>query len=99
MSEKILKMCNTSEEVRQALHNALTSDLFTEGDKYIIRMQFRRIIPAGNFEEKLWEILCAADEKNLAKLRLGFPTEVEGLKRFRNGTLGRALIEIFGLEI
>lgn len=30
------KMCNTSDEIRKALHQVLTSELFTEGDKYVI---------------------------------------------------------------
>lgn len=76
----------------------LTSSEFTEGEKFIVRAQYRAAIPMGNFEEKLWELLCAADERNLARLSASFPTEVKATTDWRYGALGYRLRE-FGLDI
>jgi hypothetical protein len=64
------------------VEEALNSDEFTEGQKAIIKWQFKM---HGNFLTALFEAICRADPQNLARLELGFPVEVGGFKDWNNG--------------
>ncbi len=46
-----------------------------ESEKFIVKWQYGRL---GCFEEELINAIMIADDKNLGKLRLGFPIEVDG---------------------
>lgn len=52
---------------------------FTPGETFILHWQFRML---GGFKTKLAEAIAKADEGNLARLRLGFPDEVDAFKSF-----------------
>lgn len=72
---------------REQIRSALTNPEFDEGARFVIRMQFRHAIQAGNFEEKLWELLCAADERNLTRIGLAVPVETMAYRSWAYGDL------------
>jgi len=73
----------------------LSSPDWTEAEKWVIKWQFRIL---GEFQAALANAIKLADEKNLALLALGFPTQVEGFTAWNSGDLGRRL-RTAGLEI
>ena len=83
---------------REQIRAVLCSPEFTDGEKYVVRMQYRHAIPAGNFEEKLWDLMCAADEDNLTLLGKAFPAEVHAMLSWRYGQLGTRIRKA-GLDI
>jgi hypothetical protein len=64
----------------------MTSPHFTKGEKFICQAEYRNDT-LSTFEQALWRILCAADEKNLSKLCRAFPQEANAFKRWRYGGL------------
>lgn len=66
----------------------LGSDMFDEGEKWVVKWQFRLL---GDFETALAQAIIKADDKNLARLALGFPTQIDGFRRWAYGTLGDKL--------
>lgn len=54
-------------------------ELLTPSERFIFDWQYRL---AGDFKKALAEAIARADDGNLARLRLGFPDEVEGYLRF-----------------
>ncbi len=80
---------------RDKLRDALNSPQFDEADRVVIFWLFHFF---GDFRTALWEAICRADEENLERLRLGFPNEVEGYKRWTRGNLGQRFRD-FGLEV
>jgi len=71
----------TYEQIREALEKFE----YDESAKWVIMWQFRLL---GGFETALAEAIVKADEDNLYKLRLGFPTQVDGYRRWAFGKLG-----------
>jgi hypothetical protein len=67
----------------------LVSQDFDVSDKLVVRWQFRLL--DGDFERPLWECIKCADSDNLERLSRGFPTEVEGFRRWAYGDLGYRL--------
>jgi len=80
---------------RESIGEILTSSEFDDSDKWVVKWQFRAL---GEFETSLCEAIKRADEHNLARLRLGFPMQVEGFKRWAYGNLGERL-RAAGLDI
>lgn len=73
----------------------LFSPEWTEGEKWIVKFQFRLL---GGFGTALANAICAADENNLDRLALGFPEEVSGYRAWVYGDL-RIRLNAAGLEI
>jgi hypothetical protein len=73
----------------------LESSDWNDGEKWVIKWQFRLL---GDFETALAEALCRADEDNLIKLSLGFPSQVQGFLSWNRRGLGQRLREA-GLDI
>ena len=46
-----------------------------KSEEFILMWQYRML---GHFKTALMEAICLADDGNLARLRLGFPNEVDG---------------------
>lgn len=74
----------TIEEIRKII---LSPD-WTQAEKEVVMWQFRLI---GDFKKALWDAICRADELNLARLEMGFPTEIEGYRAWAMGDLARRL--------
>ena len=51
----------------------------TAAEQAVVEWQYRM---CGDFKAALWEAIGRADDGNLARLRLGFPHEVDGYMRF-----------------
>ncbi len=76
---------------REQIRAVLTSDEFNAGEKFVIKAQFRHAIPVSNFEEKLWELLCACDDENLQHLAAAFPANTLGFIAWSRGDLGERI--------
>jgi hypothetical protein len=50
-------------------------------ERAVFEWQYRM---AGGFKSALFDAISKADSGNLARLRLGFPTEVDGFLAFRD---------------
>lgn len=83
---------------REQIAKILISPDFTDGEKFVVRSQYRETFPMGNFEEKLWSLICAADDGNAMRIAAGFPDQVQGVVSWRCGDLGKRL-RAAGLEI
>ena len=55
------------------------SEGLTPEEDWIAMWQYRYL---GHFRKALFDAICAADEKNLDRLSLGFPDEVNGYKKY-----------------
>lgn len=73
----------------------LQSTEWTTAEKWVVKWQFRLL---GDFETALANAIKLADENNLAKLKLGFPIQVNGFLRWHSGDLGKRLRDA-GLDI
>jgi len=85
---------------REEVINFLADDNngFSQAEKWIVKMQYKGVTHPGNFEEKLWELMCAADADNLAKIGLAFPIKAHAFWSWTNGDL-EARIRASGLNI
>jgi hypothetical protein len=54
-------------------------DKLDETERAVVEWQYRL---CGGFKSALWDAIARADEGNLARLRLGFPHEVDGFLKF-----------------
>ena len=63
---------------------AMRSPLILPVEKAAIRWQYRSSWQQGSFWTALWEAISWADEEHLTKLALGYPTEVEAVRRWRD---------------
>src|SRR5690348_14231699 len=88
---EVMRIGRIKMATREQIRQVLTSPDFTEGEKFVIRMQFRHAIQAGNFEEKLWELLCAADGDNLIRIAIAFPVEAQAFDGWAHGDLGNRI--------
>lgn len=80
------------------IHAVLGSGDFTAAEKFVVRAQYQYPVLMSNFEEKLWELICGADDSNLAKIGLGFPLEVAAVIDWQRGDLAER-IRAAGLPI
>ena len=55
------------------------TDNLTNEEAWIVKWQYRLL---GDFHSALFDAICRADEKNLAKIGQGFPDEVSGYKKY-----------------
>ncbi len=69
--------------------------LFSIGERRYLEFQFNK---ASGFFTALFIAMEKADDDNLEKMRLGFPEEVDALKRWRYGDLAEAADKI-GLPV
>jgi hypothetical protein len=83
---------------RQQLARVLSSPEFSRGEKFVIRAQFPGPLCLGNFDQKLWDLLCAADGLKLARPSRAFPEEVAAACEWWHGDLGHRL-RAAGLDI
>jgi hypothetical protein len=58
---------------------AATPAELTEGERSLYRWQYRQ---TGDFEQHLWNTICAADSKNLEALARAFPLHLEAYRRY-----------------
>lgn len=77
-----------SDEARAKRAAALESDEWTEGEKMILRWQYREL---GGFWTHFFEALCRADDVNLDHLHRAFPSVVDAMRSWRYGDLGERL--------
>lgn len=76
---------------RKNVIRILISPHFTRGEKFVVKAQFRADIPMSNFEEKLWELLCACDTSHFAAMRHAFPEETAAVHAWKYGDLGERI--------
>lgn len=79
----------------ETISRFLGSPDWTEAEKWVIKWQFRLL---GDFRTALAKAITLADENNLNRLALGFPTEVTGFTLWHAGGLGQRL-RTAGLDI
>ena len=78
---------------KEQVIKCLTSTKLTVGERFVIEAtQFNSSL--SGFGLRLWELLCVADEFNLAKISRGFPEHVAAIYRLRNGELEKVCKEI-----
>lgn len=73
----------------------LRSEDLTEGEKIIVKWQFRIL---GDFQTALMEAIGRADDDNLERISRGFPDHVSGFMAWSRGGLGQRLRKM-GLDI
>lgn len=64
--------------------------VFDRADRAAIAWQYHRST-MGSFKGTLWDLIVAADNSNLDRIGLGFPTEVQGYKNWTRGDLAQRL--------
>jgi len=87
-------MSEPSLEVPQyaAIRAMLLSPAWTEAEKWVVKWQYNRSLQLlGGFQTALAEAILRADEGNLARLRLGFPDQVDGYLAWSRGDLAGRL--------
>ena len=100
VSAEFLKMKpDATEEYAEEQHNLrgeiLRSNDWSHGEKAVIMWQFGL---SSHFKKALFDCIVRADDKNLEKLRLGFPAEVHGFWMWSRGNLAIRL-RATGLDI
>lgn len=60
------------------------------GVQFVIRWQLNAL---GDFNTRLSELICRADEGNRERLRVGFPVEVAAIEHWLEGSLAAQLRE------
>lgn len=82
---------------RNGLKKIRESTELTQGEKdYILDFQFGY---GGDFMRSLWQAIGMADRTNLARLRLGFPEEVDAYVAWTNGDLYQRASRIAGGDV
>ena len=77
------------------MNRVLDGDQFTAGEKWVVRWQYSLF---GDFNKALANAIIRADERNLIRLRKGFPDEVDGFLAWNRGDLAPRLREA-GLDL
>jgi hypothetical protein len=73
---------------REGFVRVMASEKFTLAEKRLFEIQFPCFLARpSNFVEKLFMLLLACDEPNLAKMERAFPDEVEAVRCWRRGNL------------
>jgi len=78
----------TNEFINAVLNGTVPG--FDEADTAAIQWQYHRST-MGNFTGTLWDLIARADNRNLECLGAGYPTEVEGYRRWTKGDLAQRL--------
>jgi len=80
------------DELSQAIHAGLKSDAWTDSEKWVLKWQWQGLLGLlGDFEMALAKAIVLADDDNLARLRRGFPIQVDGFLSWSRGDLARRL--------
>ena len=79
-----------SDEPRARLAAALSSNDWTDGEKTILRWQYRDL---GGFWTAFMEAAMRADDANLEHLSRAFPSAIEAVRSWKFGDLGRRMTE------
>ncbi len=81
----------------EGLNKIMDSQLLSQGEKdYIFDEQYHN---AGDFMIAIWEAIARADSGNLARLRSGFPEEVDAYIAWTQGDLYERASEIAGGDV
>jgi hypothetical protein len=72
---------------REQIGHVMRSGEFTKAEKQLLECQFPGHCHPGNFTEKLFDAIYAADENNQRRLALGFPDEVDAVQHWQHGGL------------
>ncbi len=76
---------SAAEEQRARVREAFASDSWTEGEKQVLRWQWGAL---GDYDKAFFEeALMRADERNLDRLSLGYPSTVEAFRSWKDGDL------------
>ena len=78
-------------ERRLAIGAALDSDDWTEGEKFVLKWQWRQ---NGSFYTSLIETMCRADDENLGRLAMGFPSLALAIADWKTGDLAKRLRDL-----
>lgn len=85
-------MTERAGSIIESVIEALSSDAWTPAEKWVLKWQWQKAIGAlGHFEAALAEAIIRADDGNLARLRLGFPDQVDGFIAWSRGDLARRM--------
>lgn len=80
------------------LETLLQSPELTEGEKNLLRWQYR-LHGEGSFQEGLWKVIARADSTNIGKLARAFPEELTAYVHFAHtGEFKRKCYRILGRE-
>jgi len=77
----------TQEQIAKALGS---SSPWSPGVKSLIKWRFGL---HGDFYSALWNAIKVADQRNLGRIALGFPEEIEAFNQWSYGDLGEILRE------
>ena len=80
---------------REKIAEVLNSEDFGTCEKWVVMWQFGLL---GDFDSALIVAITKADEKNLERLNLGFPTQVSAYLSWSRGDMGKRLRDA-GLDI
>lgn len=72
---------------REQIAKVMRSDQFTAAEKQLLECQFANICNPGNFQQKLFDAIYAADPHNQRRLAQGFPEEVDAVQHWTHGDL------------
>ena len=72
---------------REQIGRIMRSPDFTRAEKRLLECQYPNICYPGNFTQKLFEAIYAADDSNQRKLAAGFPDEVDAVQHWTHGDL------------
>jgi len=72
---------------REQIGRVMVSSNFTAAEKDLLSCQYQSACHPGNFTQKLFEAIYAADSSNMRKLALGFPDEVDAVQHWTHGDL------------
>lgn len=78
----------TNEFINAVLNGTVPG--FDEADTAAVQWQYYRAT-MGNFTGTLWDLIAKADSRNLECIGAGYPTEVEGYRRYVHGDLAQRL--------
>lgn len=70
----------------EAIRSVLVSEAFTKGERELLQTQYPQF-PLSDFKAALWDAVYRADVENLKLLALGFPEQVDALRKWRQGQL------------
>jgi hypothetical protein len=79
---------NPGRTIPKSVAEALVSSDFTDATKFVLKWQFGLL---GDFQTALAQAIMKADDDNLARLRIGFPDQVDGFLQWNRGDLAQRL--------
>jgi len=72
---------------REQIGRVMRSNEFTKAEKQLLECQYARVCHPGNFTQKLFEAIYAADGNNQRLLARGFPEQVDAVQHWTHGDL------------